>query len=587
MNVIRKQANIKKDLEFYSQLRTIEKHSFMFMPELFRVLPKYTVERFVKDITAGLIVGVVALPLAIAFGIASGVSPERSLITAVIAGFLISALGGSRVQIGGPTGAFVVIVYGIVLEHGISGLMLATFMAGLMILAMGFGRLGNVIRFIPHPVTVGFTSGIAVIIFSTQIRDFFGLSIEKLPADFIGQWSLYIVDILSFHWPSLILSVSCIVVLVLWPKITHRIPGSLIVILISTALVMLFNVNVDTIGSRFGEIPSTIVKPSFFSIDMSTVRQLLPSAFAIAMLGAIESLLSAVVADGMTGYRHNSNSELIALGVANIVTPLFGGIPATGAIARTATNIKNGATSPIAGIVHSITLLLIMLILGPFVKYIPMPTLAAILVVVAYNMSEWRTFVGILKSPQSDVVVLLTTFFLTVIFDLIVAIQFGMVLAAILFIHRMSQVSHVKVYDGRTAADIELIENEFTDDPMDISHKLVPDQVEVYEVNGPFFFGTANLFANAARISADLPLVRIIRMRRVPAIDATGIYMLNKFVQDSKRAGIHIIISGLHTQPLQALQKAGILFKVGAESIVENIDVALLRSKEFVEQKTQ
>ncbi|MBW7858002.1 MAG: STAS domain-containing protein, partial [Leptonema sp. (in: Bacteria)] len=323
---------------------------------------------------------------------------------------------------------------------------------------------------------------------------------------------------------------------------------------------------------------------SFFSFDKSTVRQLLPSAFAIAMLGAIESLLSAVVADGMTGYRHNSNSELIALGVANIVTPLFGGIPATGAIARTATNIKNGATSPVAGIVHSITLLLIMLILGPYVKYIPMPTLAAILVVVAYNMSEWRTFVGILKSPQSDVVVLLTTFLLTVIFDLVIAIQFGMVLAAILFIHRMSQVSHVKVYDGRTAADADL---DFTDDPMDISHKLVPDKVEVYEVNGPFFFGTANLFANAARISADLPLVRIIRMRRVPAIDATGIYMLNKFVQDSKRAGIHIIISGLHTQPLQALQKAGILFKVGAESIVENIDIALLRSKEFVEQKTQ
>lgn len=553
----------------------------MFTPELLRSLRTYSMRRFASDISAGLIVGIVALPLAIAFAIASGVSPERGLITAVVAGFLISAFGGSRVQIGGPTGAFVVIVYGIVQEFGLSGLLVATFLAGLMLLMMGFARLGSVIRYIPHPVTVGFTSGIAVIIFSSQMRDFLGLPVVSLPADFIGQWKVYWQQIGAIDPISLVMALLCTITLAVWPRITHRVPGSIVVILAATLITVQFDLPVDTIGSRFGEIPSHIPAPAFFEIDLNTVRSLLPAAFAIAMLGAIESLLSAVVADGMTGSRHNPDAELISQGIANIASPLFGGIPATGAIARTATNIRNGATSPVAGIVHAATLLAIMLLFGSYVKHIPMPVLASILVIVAYNMSEWRTFLGILKSPRSDVIVLLATFLLTVVFDLVLAIEVGMVLAVLLFIRRMSQVSQVRVLSQDSLSDDD---HENTDDPMDIRHKSVPARTEVYEINGPFFFGTANLFASAARIAADPPLVRIIRMRRVPAIDATGIHMLEKFIHDSGRDGIHVLLSGVHKQPLFALEKAGLLAQVGEENIAENIDVALRRAGDVVKQ---
>ncbi|EHQ07041.1 SulP family inorganic anion transporter [Leptonema illini] len=553
----------------------------MFTPELLRSLRTYSMRRFASDISAGLIVGIVALPLAIAFAIASGVSPERGLITAVVAGFLISAFGGSRVQIGGPTGAFVVIVYGIVQEFGLSGLLVATFLAGLMLLMMGFARLGSVIRYIPHPVTVGFTSGIAVIIFSSQMRDFLGLPVVSLPADFIGQWQVYWQQAGAIDPVSLVMALLCTITMAVWPRITHRIPGSIVVILAATLITVQFDLPVDTIGSRFGEIPSHIPAPAFFEIDLGTVRSLLPAAFAIAMLGAIESLLSAVVADGMTGSRHNPDAELISQGIANIASPLFGGIPATGAIARTATNIRNGATSPVAGIVHAATLLAIMLLFGSYVKHIPMPVLASILVIVAYNMSEWRTFLGILKSPRSDVIVLLATFFLTVVFDLVLAIEVGLVLAVLLFIRRMSQVSQVRVLSQDSVSDDD---HENTDDPMDIRHKSVPARTEVYEINGPFFFGTANLFASAARIAADPPLVRIIRMRRVPAIDATGIHMLEKFIHDSGRDGIHVLLSGVHKQPLFALEKAGLLAQVGEENIAENIDVALRRAGDVVKQ---
>lgn len=553
----------------------------MFTPELLRSLRTYSIRRFASDISAGLIVGIVALPLAIAFAIASGVSPERGLITAVVAGFLISAFGGSRVQIGGPTGAFVVIVYGIVQEFGLSGLLVATFLAGLMLLMMGFARLGSVIRYIPHPVTVGFTSGIAVIIFSSQMRDFLGLPVVSLPADFIGQWKVYWQQIGAIDPISLVMALLCTITMAVWPRITHRVPGSIVVILAATLITVQFDLPVDTIGSRFGEIPSHIPAPAFFEIDLNTVRSLLPAAFAIAMLGAIESLLSAVVADGMTGSRHNPDAELISQGIANIASPLFGGIPATGAIARTATNIRNGATSPVAGIVHAATLLAIMLLFGSYVKHIPMPVLASILVIVAYNMSEWRTFLGILKSPRSDVIVLLATFLLTVVFDLVLAIEVGMVLAVLLFIRRMSQVSQVRVLSQDSLSDDD---HENTDDPMDIRHKSVPARTEVYEINGPFFFGTANLFASAARIAADPPLVRIIRMRRVPAIDATGIHMLEKFIHDSGRDGIHVLLSGVHKQPLFALEKAGLLAQVGEENIAENIDVALRRAGDVVKQ---
>jgi SulP family sulfate permease len=548
----------------------------MLTPKLFTTLKGYTKKQFTSDLTAGVIVGIVALPLAIAFAIASGVTPDKGLITAVVAGFIISFLGGSRVQIGGPTGAFIIIVYGIIQQFGMNGLIIATIMAGVILVIMGLARFGSIIKFIPYPVIVGFTSGIALIIFSTQIKDFFGLNIQTLPSEFFEKWIFYLQNIFSLnYWAFIIGSISLITILI-FPRITHRIPGSIVAIIISTLLVELFHLPVDTIGSRFGEIPSSFPVPSIPHFDFQTIRSLISPATTIALLAAIESLLSAVVADGMIGGRHRSNMELVAQGVANIVTPLFGGIPATGAIARTATNIKNGGRTPVAGIIHAIVLLLIMLFFGSWAKLIPMPTLAAILIVVAYNMSEWRSFAEIFKYPKSDIAVLLTTFGLTIIFDLTIAIQIGMILAVLLFIRRMAMVTNVGIITR------ELKDEEEVTDVNSIQNKKVPDGVEVFEITGPFFFGAVSKFRDAVRIIENPPRIIIIRMRDVPAIDSTGIHTLEQLLKDTEKHDTKLILSGVHTQPLMALAQAGFIEKIGETNIHGNIDDALDRAREIL-----
>ncbi|NMB81309.1 MAG: STAS domain-containing protein, partial [Ignavibacteria bacterium] len=475
-----------------------------------------------------------------------------------------------------PTGAFIVIVYGIIQQYGMTGLMIATIMAGIILVIMGFARFGSIIKFIPYPVVVGFTSGIALLIFSTQVKDFFGLAIKSVPSEFHEKWVVYASGISSTNYYALGIALLSLIVMIYWPKVTHRIPGSIIAIIVSTLLVYFFKLPVETIGSKFGEIPSNIPEPHFYQINLSVIKNLIAPATTIAILAAIESLLSAVVADGMIGGKHRSNMELIAQGLANIASPIFGGIPATGAIARTATNIKNGGRTPVAGIVHSITLLLIMLFFGKLAKLIPMATLAAILVVVAYNMSEWRSFKSLLKSPRSDVVVLLTTFLLTVIFDLTIAIQIGMILAVILFMRRMAMVTNVGVITR------ELADEEESYDPNSINKREVPKSVEVFEVNGPFFFGAASTFKDAMHVIEEPPKVRIIRMRNVPAIDATGLHTLEEFYKDSKKQGTTIVLSGVHTQPLYAMTQAGLLDLFGEENVFGNIDDALDRAREIL-----
>lgn len=545
-------------------------------PKLFTTLKNYTKEQFIADATAGVIVGIVALPLAIAFGIASGVTPEKGIITAIIAGFIISAFGGSRVQIGGPTGAFIIIVYGIIQNYGTTGLAIATIMAGVILVIMGLVKFGSLIKFIPYPVVVGFTSGIALLIFSTQMKDFFGLQIHKVPSEFHEKWIAYIGAISTVNFYVLGIALLAMLIMIFWPKITHRIPGSLIAIIVTTVLVIVFKLPVDTIGSKYGEIPSNIPMPTYFEINLSVIKNLIGPATVIALLAAIESLLSAVVADGMIGGKHRSNMELIAQGLANIVTPLFGGIPATGAIARTATNIKNGGRTPVAGIIHALTLLLIMLFFGSYAKLIPMATLAAILVIVAYNMSEWHSFKSLLKSPASDVTVLLTTFFLTVIFDLTVAIEIGMVLAVLLFMKRMAEVSSVSIITR------ELEDQEEQADSNSIDKKQIPLGVEVFEINGPFFFGAAKKFKDQMLAIEEPPKVRIIRMRNVPAVDATGLQTLRDFYHDAKKNKTHMILSGVHTQPLYAMTQAGLFDLYGEENIFGNIDDALDRAREVL-----
>jgi len=545
-------------------------------PKLFTTLKDYTRQQFYADATAGVIVGIVALPLAIAFGIASGVTPEKGIITAIIAGFIISFFGGSKVQIGGPTGAFIIIVYGIIQEYGTTGLAVATIMAGVILIIMGFSKLGSLIKFIPYPVVVGFTSGIALLIFSTQVQDFFGLQIQNVPSEFHEKWLAYFQSFSSINIYVTGIALLSILIMIFWPKITHRIPGSLIAIILTTIVVIVFKLPVDTIGSRFGEIPSNLPSPTYYDINLSVIRDLIGPATVIALLAAIESLLSAVVADGMIGGKHRSNMELIAQGLANIATPIFGGIPATGAIARTATNIKNGGRTPVAGIIHSLTLLLIMLLFGSYAKLIPMATLAAILIMVSYNMSEWHSFKSLLKSPRSDVVVLLTTFFLTVIFDLTIAIEIGMVLSVILFMKRMSEVSNVNVITR------ELVDTEDKPDPNSINKKQIPEDVEVFEINGPFFFGAAKKFKDQMLIIEKQPKVRIIRMRNVPAIDATGLQALREFYSDAKKHNTHLILSGVHTQPLYAMTQAGVLDLYGEDNILGNIDDALDKARELL-----
>lgn len=552
----------------------------MFVPKLFTILKEgYSKKQFVKDLTSGLIVGVVALPLAIAFAIASGVSPEKGLVTAIIAGFIISAFGGSRVQIGGPTGAFIVIVFGIVEKYGVSGLTIATFIAGFIIIILGITKLGSVIKFIPQSVVVGFTSGIALIIFSTQIKDFLGLQMDSVPSEFIQKWGAYFRNLHSINIYAVVITISTIIISVYLPRVTKKIPGSLVALILSTVVVSLFNLPVETIYSKFGEIPSSFPKPEFPSVDFATIKELIEPAFAIALLGAIESLLSAVVADGMIGGRHRSNMELIAQGAANIFSSIFGGIPATGAIARTATNIKSGGRTPIAGIVHAITLLIIMLFVGKWAKLIPMASLAGILMVVAYNMSEYKAFISLARGPRSDAAILLITFGLTVMIDLVVALEIGMVLAAFLFMKKMATISHISdiTNEINDVSDIE--------DPEATGNYLVPEGVEIYEVNGPLFFGAAYKFRDALRLSDRKPKILIIRMRHVPTIDATGLHHLKEIVKDLQHKNIKVIISGIQPEVFKELEKSRITFLIGKKNIKNHIKLAIERANEILSEK--
>lgn len=551
-----------------------------FEPKLLSTLKNYSKELFYKDLMSGIIVGIVALPLAIAFGIASGVTPEKGLYTAIIAGFIISFLGGSKVQIGGPTGAFIVIVYGIVQEFGVAGLAIATMIAGVMLIAMGLLKLGSVIKFIPYPVVVGFTSGIALTIFTTQIKDLFGLETGALPGDFIHKWIAYGHYIDTINYWSLGVGVVSVLIIALTPKISKKIPGSLIAIIVMTVIVYFLREKmgvqgIETIGDRFTIDPS-LPKAATPEISFSVIQTLLPTAFTIAMLGAIESLLSATVADGVIGDKHNSNTELIAQGVANVITPIFGGIPATGAIARTMTNINNGGRTPIAGIIHAVVLLLILLFLGGLTKHIPMACLAGVLVIVAYNMSEWRTFKALMKNPKSDVAVLLATFLLTVIFDLTIAIEIGLLLAVVLFLRRISETSTVSLFKNDVA------ESDYVEGSTEAEMLHVPDGVEVYEIEGPFFFGVANKFEETMKQIGDKPKVRIIRMRKVPFIDSTGSHNLENLIRMSSKDKTQILLSGVNENVRSVLIKVGIEKLLGAENICSNINEALARANQLV-----
>ena len=551
----------------------------MFVPKSITTLRSYSRSQFTSDLVAGVIVGVVALPLAIAFAIASGVTPDRGLYTAIIAGFLISALGGSRVQIGGPTGAFVVIVYGIVQRYGIDGLVVATIMAGLILVALGIAKLGAAIKFIPHPVVVGFTSGIAVIIFSSQVKDFLGLRMGEVPAEFIPKWRAFAANLDSINAQALALSIAALLIMALWPRVSRRIPGPFVALIATTLVVRLFHIPVETIGTRFGAISATFPHPVVPHVSLTQITALVAPAFTIAVLAAVESLLSAVVADGMIGGRHRSNMELIAQGVANIVAPIFGGMPATGAIARTATNVKNGGRTPVAGMVHALTLLLITLFFGRWAALIPLATLASILVVVAYHMSEWRTFRSELTAPKSDVVVLLTTFSLTVLVDLTVAIEVGMVLAAFLFMRRMAEVTNVSIVTRELADGSE---NDDEDDPNSVRRRVIPPGVEVFEINGPFFFGAAEQFKDTLNQVAKKPKVLIIRMRDVPAIDSTGLHALHELARRCKREGTLLLLADVHAQPMFALVRSDMLAEIGEENLFGHIDAALDRAREYL-----
>lgn len=557
---------------------------FDFRPKLFTMLKSYTKADLTTDLMAGIIVGIVALPLAIAFGIASGVSPEKGIITAIVAGFIISLLGGSKVQIGGPTGAFIVIIYGIIQQYGIEGLMVATMMAGVLLILLGVFKLGTIIKFIPYPIIIGFTSGIAVTIFTTQIADIFGLDFqgEKVPGDFIGKWLVYARHFDSVNWWNFLVSIISIFIIAITPKFSKKIPGSLVAIVLVTVGVYLLKMYggitcIDTIGDRFS-IKAQLPDAAVPTLDWEAIKNLFPVAITIAVLGAIESLLSAAVADGVIGDRHDSNTELVAQGIANVVSPIFGGIPATGAIARTMTNINNGGRSPIAGIVHAIVLLLILLFLMPLAKYIPMACLAGVLVIVSYNMSGWRVFKGLLKNPKADVVVLLITFFLTVIFDLTVAIEVGLVIACVLFMKRVMETTQISVItdeiDPNKESDLEVHEE----------HLIVPNGVEVYEINGPYFFGIATKFEEIMASLGDRPKIRIIRMRKVPFIDSTGIHNLTTLCEMSQKENIHIILSGVNPQVHNVLEKSGFYELLGKENICSNINEALeVASREIVE----
>lgn len=553
------------------------KNKLDFRPALFASLKNYSKEKFMADLMAGIIVGIVALPLAIAFGIASGVSPEKGLITAIIGGFIVSFLGGSPVQIGGPTGAFIVIVYGIVQNFGLEGLAVATVIAGVLLFLMGALKLGTIIKFIPYPIVVGFTSGIALTIFTTQMKDFFGLQMDHVPADFLSKWGAYFGHIATFHFGSFLVGAASILLIVVTPKFSRKIPGSLVAIVVLTAVVYFLKhrlgvTGIETIGDRF-TIQASLPAPAPFSFSMETIDLLLPSAFTIALLGAIESLLSATVADGVTGQKHNSNTELMAQGVANIVVPIFGGIPVTGAIARTMTNINNGGRTPVAGLIHAVVLLLILLFLGPLTKHIPMACLAGVLIIVSYNMSEWRTFRSLLKNPKSDAAVLLVTFVLTVIFDLTIAIEIGLLLAMLLFMRRITETTQVSVI--RDEIDLSH-EGEFAHEEEKLT---VPRGVEIYEIDGPFFFGIANKFDECMKQIGDKPSVRILRMRKVPFMDSTGLHNLESLYRLSAAENIRLILSGVNPQVHKLLVQSGLAAKVGEKHICSNIHEALEKAE--------
>jgi SulP family sulfate permease len=550
----------------------------MLVPQLVSTLRAgYDRRQFGRDLAAGVVVGIVAIPLAIAFAIASGVTPERGLWTAIVAGFLISVLSGSKVQIGGPTGAFVVIVYGVVQKYGLDGLMVATLMAGALLVVLGIVRLGAAIKFIPHPVIVGFTSGIAVIIFSSQVKDVLGLQMGTVPAEFIEKWAAYAGHLGAVNPWAILTAGIALTILVGWPRVDRRLPAPFVALVATTMMVRVFELPVETIGSRFGEISASIPRLTMPSLTLEELRGLVAPAFTIAMLAGIESLLSAMVADGMIGDRHRSNMELVAQGVANLVTPLFGGIPATGAIARTATNVKNGGRTPIAGIVHAFTLLLVTLFFGRLAGFIPMATLGAILIMVSYQMSEWRSFRSELSAPKSDVAVLLSTFFLTVLVDLTVAIQVGIVLASFLFMKRMSDVTNVSAL-RREFAD----EPDNPDDPRALRRYAIPKGVEVYEIDGPFFFGAAETFKETIGQVAAKPRVLIIRMRDVPAIDSTGIAVLHELAVRGRREGTRVMIADVHAQPLVALGKADALDDIGDENLFGSLADALIAAQEHI-----
>jgi SulP family sulfate permease len=548
------------------------------VPKLFTTLQDYDRQQFGRDLAAGVIVGIVAIPLAIAFAIGSGVTPDRGLWTAIVAGFLISALGGSRVQIGGPTGAFVVIVYGIVQKYGVDGLTVATLMAGVLLVIMGLAKLGNVIKFIPHPVITGFTSGIAVIIFSGEIKDLFGLRMGAVPSPFIAKWEAFAANAGTFTQETIGVAALTLGIILLWPKINRRIPGPFVALIVATAVATWLHLPIETIGSRFGGLNASFPHPQVPHLTMTQLTGLVGPAFTIAMLAAIESLLSAVVADGMIGGHHRSNMELVAQGIANIASPIFGGIPATGAIARTATNVKNGGRTPIAGMIHALTLLVVTLFVGRWAALIPLASLAAILVVVAYHMSEWRTFVAELHSPKSDIAVLLTTFSLTVLVDLTVAIAVGMVMAAFLFIRRMAEVTNVSAIRRELGGDDD------TRDALDASlgpNGQVPAWVDVYEIRGPFFFGAAAAFKETIGVVAEPRAVLIIRMRDVPALDSSGLHALAQIVERCRRDGTTVLLADVHMQPLVALTGSPVLEAIGRANVFGTLDEALARAREL------
>lgn len=556
-----------------------------FRPQIIDSLKGYNKEKFMNDLMAGLIVGIVALPLAIAFGIASGVSPEKGLITAIIAGFIISALGGSSVQIGGPTGSFIVVVYNIIEQFGFEGLVITTIMSGCMLILMGILKLGIVIKYIPYPVIVGYMSGIAVTIFSTQIKDFFGLDINNVPPDFLGKWHVYITNFSTMNWITVCFGIVSLFLVLFSNRISKKIPGSLIAVIVITIVAYILRHywgidSVQTIGDRF-ILNSSLPEIKGVSFSVQTINVLFPYAFTLAILGSIESLISANVADGVTGERNNSNMELVAQGIANIITPLFGGIPATGALARTMTNVTNGGRTPIAGIVHSLFLLLVVLFLGNLTKHIPLVCLAAILIVVSYNMSEWRSFLGLLRNSKADVIVLITTFTLTVIFDLTIAIEIGLLLAIFLFLKRIMDVTEVSVI----TKELKIHSDDDTDLPEE--NLEVPVGVEVYEIDGPFFFGIANKFEESMRVIRDKPIVRIIRMRKVPFIDSTGLHNLESLYVKAKKENIHMVLSGVRPNVKKELDKFHFTEMIGECNICPNIHRALKRANTLIAENEQ